>query len=59
MAYPIGMICRASITVGGVTIYAKDYGKRAFCFFPKGETKELQLATVAPRRNVKTKPVLK
>ena len=58
MPIPIGMVCRASITVGGVKIYAKDYGKRAFCFFPGGENKEPPLVTVAPRRKkVKAKLV--
>lgn len=33
---PIGMVCRAWITSpDGTRIYAKDYGKRAFCFFPR------------------------
>ena len=34
MTIPTGMICRAWITIDGDRIYAKDYGKRAFCFFP-------------------------
>lgn len=37
MAYIQGMICRPWITIHGVRIYAKDYGKRAFCFFPRGQ----------------------
>jgi len=35
MAMPIGMVCRAWITINGEKIFAKDYGKKAFCFFPK------------------------
>jgi hypothetical protein len=56
MAIPIGMVCRASITVGGVKIYARDYGKRAFCFFP-GSRKEKELAlnvqALLPKTKVK------
>jgi hypothetical protein len=37
MPIPTGMVCRASITIKGVTYYAKDYGKKAFCWFPKGD----------------------
>tara|TARA_B100000508_G_C11369744_1_gene233112 strand:+ start:516 stop:656 length:141 start_codon:yes stop_codon:yes gene_type:complete len=33
------MVCRAWITKDGERIYAKDYGKKAFCWFPSKETK--------------------
>jgi len=43
MPIPIGMICRAWITISGVRYYASDYGLRAFCFFPSknGDSKGL------------------
>lgn len=45
MALPIGMICRAWITVEGEKVFAKDHGKRAFCFFPKPkEGQEMPIA---------------
>ncbi len=43
MPIPVGMICRPYITVDGQKIWAKDYGKKAFCFFPslkKGKKKK-------------------
>ncbi|MEI9966149.1 MAG: hypothetical protein WDN67_00515 [Candidatus Moraniibacteriota bacterium] len=47
---PFGMICRAWITLpDGTRRYAKDYGLKAFCFFPsrKGKKKKTTLAGVA------------
>lgn len=38
---PNGMICRASRTLpDGTKIYARDYGKRAFCFYPRGKKRK-------------------
>ena len=42
MPIPIGMICRAYITIDGQRIYAKDYGKKAFCFFPSSNKKKAE-----------------
>jgi len=38
---PVGMICRATRTVNGVKIYARDYGLRAFCWFPNRDVLEI------------------
>ena len=46
MPIPVGMICRPYITVDGQKIWAKDYGKRAFCFFPSTKKKKKKAATV-------------
>lgn len=40
MALPIGMICRASRIRNGVREYAKDFGLKAFCFYPNKEKAE-------------------
>jgi len=45
MPIPVGMICRATITINGVTYRAKDYGKKAFCFFPSQKGVEDKKAT--------------
>ena len=39
MPIPTGMVCRAWITINGERVYAKDHGKRAFCFFPSKKEK--------------------
>jgi len=55
--YPIGMICRPWVTINGERIYAKDYGKRAFCFIPRNK-KELPLVAVVPQK-AKAKTLIK
>lgn len=37
MALPAGMVCRAWVTINGTKRYARDYKRKAFCFFPKGK----------------------
>lgn len=51
MPLPFGMVCRAWITVDGVRLFARDYGKKAFCFFPsKGiDKKKTTFAEVASK----------
>ncbi len=48
MAIPNGMICRAWITKDGERIFAKDYGKKAFCWFPSSEGDKAKAPTVVP-----------
>lgn len=45
--YLAGMICRPWITVHGERIFARSYGKKAFCFYPsnRGNKKTLAVAT--------------
>jgi len=45
--YPKGMICRKWITKDGIKIFAKDYGKKAFCFVPSKK----KIPTVIPVGN--------
>jgi len=56
MSLPIGMICRPWITIHGERIYAKDYGKKAFCFFPTRAKEESKLLAKL-REFKKTAPV--
>ena len=46
MQLPTGIVCRAWITIKGVRYYARDYGKKAFCFFPSGEEQYANLAKI-------------
>lgn len=47
MSIPIGMVCRACITINGEKRYARDYGKKAFCFYPSKEGKEKKKITAS------------